>query len=247
MMVRMAQPRWMMLAMGTGIATLVARDAAAQQTAMARDAIAARQLDKPYTQVEAGLGMLTLPATNVCLTAPNTCTRGDITPQGYAWMLYRTGGTYAVGAGVGYAPATRTDTPQRTYANLDRSHKRDYLTIDMVGRYYALRSSWLEGWLGMTVGGVVVYDRFETKTESPSAPILGPSGVVLRTEGVSMGIAGGLGWTFAPNWSVEAAVRSAWWFLPGTRQCAPTGDCATLANDVAMFNLGIGVGYRIAL
>lgn len=235
--------------MGAAVAGVVctAGGVNAQQTSMARDAVAARELQKPYTQVEGGLGMLTLPATDVCLTAPNTCTRGDVTPQGYVWMLYRAEGFYAIGAGAGYAPSTRTDTPQRTYANLDRSHKRDYLTIDMVGRYYALRSQWLEGWVGVTFGGVVVYDHYNTKTEDPSAPILGPSGVVVRTEGLSTGIAAGLGWTFAANWSVETALRSAWWFLPSTRACAPTGDCATLGNDVAMFTLGIGVAYRIAL
>lgn len=247
-MMRGMQTRaWATMGSVVGCALALAGDARGQQTAMSRDAAAARELQKPYTQAEAGVGILTLPTTDVCLTAPNTCTRGDITPEAYVWMLYRAAGLYAIGAGAAYALSMKSDTPQRTYANLDRSHKRDYLMIDVTGRYYALHLAWLEGWLGMTVGGVVVYDRYTTKMENPSAPILGPSGVLARTEGLSMGLGAGLGWTFAANWSLETALRSAWWFLPSTRACAPTGDCATLAKDVAVFTLGIGVAYRIAL
>ena len=214
---------------------------------MSRNSTVARQLDKPYTQGEAGIGMLTLPATKVCLTAPNTCTRGDASAEGYVWMLHRASRRFAIGAGATYAPATSTDTPQKTYSNLSRSHEREYVMADIMGRYYALRSDWLEGWLGMTLGAVVVNDRYTTKTENPSAPIIGPSGVMMRSEGLSMGIAAGLGWTFTTNWSLEASLRSAWWFLPDTRACAPTGDCATLSGNVAVFTLGAGVAYRIAL
>ncbi len=246
MMGRMHERAWAIIG-SIGCVLALASEAHGQQTALTRDAAAARELQKPYTQAEAGVSILTLPTTKVCLTEPGTCTRGDITPQGYVWMLYRAGAQYAIGAGASYAPSIKTDTPQPIYPGLDRTHKRDYLMIDMTGRYYAVHSSWLEGWVGATVGGVVVYDHYDTKMANPSAPILGPSGVLASTEGLSMGIAAGLGWTFAANWSVEAGLRSAWWYLPSTRACAPTGDCATLVGNVAVFTLGIGVAYRIAL
>lgn len=221
----------------------------AQESSRTRDAAAAREHSRPHTQAEAGLGILTLPAKDICLTAPQTCTDGDIKPQAHVWMLYRPNRHWAVGAGVTYAPSASSDTPQRTPANLDREHKREYFMGDVTGRYYALSLNWLEGWVGVTAGAVVITDRYQTDYpyEDESAPILGPDGIYLRTEGLSAGFTAGLGWAFAVNWSAGASFRSAWWFLPGEQSCAPTGDCATLSGHVAMFTIGASVAYRISL
>lgn len=201
---------------------------------------------RPYTVAEAGVGVLTLPTTDICLTSPDTCTTGDTSAIGYAWMLYRINESFALGAGVAYAPPVGSDTPQRS-PGMTREHKRQYLTIDLVGRYYLVRYAELEGWLGATVGGVAISDRYKTEAENPSAPIIGMTGASVRTEGLSAGFAAGLSWSFTENWSVEGSLRSAWWLLPSRKECASTGDCATLASDVAMFNASLGVGYRMTL
>lgn len=225
------------------------RSAVAQvrEASLARAAVAAPSLDNPYTLAEVGLGVLTLPTTDICLTDPSSCTKGDTSPFGYVWMLYRPNSTYAIGAGASYLPPVGSDTPQRGFSELDRTHTRQYLLIDVIGRYYALHLDTVDGWLGMTAGGVVVSDRYKTNAENPSAPILGPTGIAIRTEGLTAGLAAGVGWNFALNWTVESSFRTAWWFLPSEKACAATGDCATLSDDVAMFTLSIGVGYRIAL
>ncbi|MFW5739875.1 MAG: hypothetical protein ACOC1F_05875 [Myxococcota bacterium] len=217
-----------------------------RETARARAAASAPRLQNPYTVAEVGLGILTLPTTDVCLTQPGTCTKGDTNPYGWIWMLYRASEQFAIGAGTSYARSLSSDTTLMT-DNVERSHTRNYMLIDVTGRYYGLRFPHLEGWLGMTVGGAVISDQYKTETESSDAVILGPGGVVVRTEGLSAGLSAGVGWTFMRNWSLETSFRTAWWFLPEDKACGPTGDCATLADDVPMFSLGIGVGYRISL
>lgn len=229
------------------IVTFVSSLAFAQETAKNRAVAFAHELDRPYTMAEFGVGMLTLPTTDICLANPQTCTKGDISLDGFAWMLYRPNAHWAVGAGVTYAMPSNSGTPQQTEANLNRTHSRRYLLADVTARYYALHLDWLEGWFGATAGAVVVSDTYKSNIENPSAPILGVNGISVRTEGVSGGLAAGIGWSFAPNWSIEGQLRSAWWVLPSTRACAPTGDCATLANSVAMFSLGLAIGYRISL
>ena len=219
---------------------------AQKEAARTRDAAAAPSLDNPYTFAEFGVGVLTLPTTDICLTAPNTCTKGDTNPYAWVWMLYRINHDFAIGAGTSYARGFSSDTTLET-ESVERSHRRSYMLIDVTGRYYGLRLPNIEGWLGMTVGGAVISDSYTTETESSDAVILGPSGVVVRTEGLSAGLGAGIGWSFARNWSVETSFRSAWWFLPSERECGPTGDCATLSEDVPMFSLGVGVGYRISL
>ncbi len=208
-----------------------------------------RQLYKPHTQAEFGIGMLTLPTTDICLTAPDTCTKGDTSPDAYVWTLYRANEKFAIGAGVNLALPSGEDAPQQSAAGINRTHTRRYLLIDAVARYYALHLDWLEGWVGVTGGGVVINDQYQNKTAAnPSAPpLLGPTGIAVGTEGLSAGLAAGMGWAFAMNWSLEGSIRSAWWVLPSHKACAPTGDCATLSGAVAMFSLGIGIAYRISL
>lgn len=236
-----------LVCLALAMSSLVSVQAHAQKEAAgARDAAAAPQLDNPYTVAEVGLGILTLPTTDICLTQPGTCTKGDTNPYAWIWMLYRATNDFAVGAGTSLARPFSAESTQRT-EEIERTHLREYMLIDITGRYYGLQLPNVEGWLGMTVGGAVISDQYKTNAETSDAVILGPSGVVVRTEGVTAGIGAGVGWNFARNWTVEGSFRSAWWFLPSDRACGTTGDCATLSQDVAMFSLGVGVGYRISL
>lgn len=190
--------------------------------------------------------MVTLPTTEFCLSAPGTCTHGDANLLGYLSYLYRPDANWAIGAGASLGMQSGSDSIDSP-GNLERSHHRNYLMLDAIGRYYALRLGWLEGWVGATAGMVVVNDTYTNDHADPSAPILGPQGVILRTEGITTGIAFGLGWTFAQNWSAEGMLRSAWWLLPSEPKTAPTGDAATLKGQVAMFSLGIAIAYRMDL
>lgn len=214
---------------------------------MSRSAAVARLADRPYTQAELGLGMLTLPGAKFCLSNPGSCTRGDTSPEGFLVMLYRPNRLWGFGAGATVGLPSGSDTPQAPYGNLDRSHTRSYLMFDAMARYYGLQLPWIEGWLGGTLGGVVISDQYTNNAENPSAPILGPKGVNVRTEGMSAGIEAGIAWSFANNWSITGMLRSAWWFLPSKKECAPTGDCATLGGETAMFSLGGSIAYRIGL
>lgn len=149
-----------------------------EKSVQARNAAAARLFDRPYTQAELGLGMVTLPTTEFCLSAPGTCTRGDANLLGYLSYLYRPNATWAVGAGASLGLQLGSDSIQSP-GNIERSHHRNYLMLDALGRYYALRLGWLEGWVGATAGMVVINDTYTNDHANPSAPILGPQGVIL--------------------------------------------------------------------
>jgi hypothetical protein len=234
------------LPMAAGSLVLFWASVSMGQPSGARAAASAPQLENPYTVAEFGVGILALPTTDICLAQPGTCTKGDVTPYAWIWMLYRATNEFAIGAGTSLARPFSGETTAQT-SEIERTHIRQYMLIDVTGRYYGLKLPNVEGWLGMTLGGAVISDQYKTEGETSDAVILGPAGVVVRTEGVSAGIAAGLGWNFAPNWTLESSFRSAWWFLPSERACGTTGDCATLSEDVAMFSLGVGVGYRISL
>jgi hypothetical protein len=230
------------VAAGVLLATISAR---AQEFAQSRSAAVSHHADRPYTQAELGVGMLTLPGARFCLSNPGNCTRGDISPEVYLVMLYRLNRSWAFGAGATVALPSGSD--KAPPASLDRSHTRSYLMVDTALRYYGLQLDWMEGWVGGTLGAVIIKDLYKNNAENPSAPILGPQGVSVRTEGLSAGIEAGVAWSFANNWSLAGVLRSAWWFLPATKACAPTGDCATLGGETTMFFLGGAVAYRIGL
>jgi hypothetical protein len=234
------------LAMGACV-SLVGLRAQAQDTPQSRYAAVAPRADRPYTQAEFGVGMLTLPASKFCLSAPSSCTRGDISPEAYVLMLFRPNRSFGIGAGVALGLPSGSEQSQSPYNDVDRSHSRSYLMIDVVGRYYALQLPTLDGWVGGPFGGVVISDQYTNNADNPSAPILGPKGVIIRTEGVSLGLEAGFAWSFARNWSIGGVLRSARWVLPSTQECAPTGDCATLSGSNSMFSLVGTISYRIGL
>jgi len=207
---------------------------------------ASTQPQSRYTVAEFGPGVLALPTSHFLPTQSDIRTKGEVVPYAWIWMLYRVTEDFAVGAGASLGIPFSTDITQRTQ-EIVRAHKRQYLLIDMIGRFYGLRLPGFDGWLGTTVGGAVISDQFKTESHTTEAVILGPAGVVVRTEGLSAGIAAGFGWSVSHNWTLEASVRSSWWFLPQERACGTTGECATLASSAAMFSLGIGLGYRVSL
>ena len=241
-------------ACGAVAVVLLSTSAAAQEKTLttaeerAADAASRRSDDeeRPHTETTGGVGMLTLPSRKVCIGRSNNCSRGHTYPSVRVWMLYRFAPELAVGAGAGFAHPLSAQVYEET-EDYERQHTRNYVWLEGMGRYYGLRLSSLQGWFGITTGVVIVSDVYEARLKDQETAILGRSGVVLRTEGLSFGMAWGLDWNFVGNWLLQGTLQSSMWLLPKAPACGPTKECATLSGDMTAFTAGIHVGYKIAL
>jgi hypothetical protein len=205
-----------------------------------------RGVDRPHTLAQLGVGFLTLPGADVCLKG-QPCTKGDSSIELDFWQLYRADRHFAIGAGASVAIKPTTDNPQ-TEAGIDRSHTRSYFLVEGVGRYYALHFDTFEAWVGATVGGVIVSDRYAIEGgEVPTAAIIGPRSSTLRTEGGTIGALLGAQWSFAPNWALGLNARYMRWFLPSEPATTVFLDRATLTSQQSVLAVGISCSYRIAL
>jgi hypothetical protein len=234
---------------GACAALALAPDARADDdSSAARRAIAAREMDRPYTLAEVEVGVLALPAADVCIRSTTDCEQGEGSLAVGIRNLYRFG-SFAIGAGIDWATTLRGDSA-RGAPSLVREHSRSYFLFEGQFRYYALRSENWEGWGGITFGGVVVNDTWSVLADrNPYADtdFVGPRGSSLGTEGLAAGISAGAEWTFAPSWSVGATLRYANWFFPQDPKPLPLGDPASLSGRVDVIALSIALAYRIAL
>src|SRR5262249_10456068 len=113
---------------------------------------------------------------------------------------------------------------------------------------YGVHRDWIEAWLGVTAGGVIVSDRYTIVGGNTSgAAIIGPSASTVRTEGGTIGALIGGQWSFSPNWAVGASLRYMRWFLPSVPATTVFGDPATLTGRQNVLNGGVLASYRIAL
>jgi hypothetical protein len=223
-----------------------ARASRADGTPATQSALLAPVLDQPYTMAQLGVGLLSLPAASVCLTT-SPCTRGDTSIELDFWQMYRANRLFAVGAGASVALKPTTDSPSSTGGN--RSHTRSYFLVEAQSRYYAIHSIPFEAWVGATVGGVVLSDRYSIEAGGTplTIAIIGPRASTLRTEGLSLGGIVGAHWTVAPNWTVGLSVRYLRWFLPHNPATTVFLDRATLTDQQSAINFGLSCAYRIAL
>jgi hypothetical protein len=213
-------------------------------------------LSRPHTVALLELGMIALP------TAPispahrggdlpfgpwSKFGKGDATIQTGIHVVFRATPDFAFGAGVLFGPSPTQDDEYGGLSGLSRSHSRNYFTIGGDARYYPLRSRWVEGWLGLSAGGVVIADRFDTNAGEDVPKILGYKEVTVSTEGLSVGVQLGADWMFADRWVAGLTVRTDRWILPNSPACSVIGDCATLQGIVEVFQLGLTIGYRIPL
>src|SRR4051794_23244867 len=136
-----------------------ARSAMADETASTRNAEATRTLDRPFTVAQIGIGLLTLPAADVCLHN-RPCTKGDTSIEADMWQFYRASRNFSIGAGATVAIAPTVDNPP-TVAGIERTHTRSYFLVEAQGRYYPIHQPWIEAWVGVTAGGVIVSDRYK--------------------------------------------------------------------------------------
>ncbi len=211
-------------------------------------------IDRPHTIAELELGFIALPTAPISNNQKGgkvpflgTVSKGDATLQTGIHLLYRGHRDWALGAGALFAPSPTSDSNAGGLGPLPRTHSRSYLYLGGEGRYVPLHLKWLEGWVGLTMGGVVIADRFVTDIGDPVPPILGTKQVTVRTEGFALGVQGGISWMFAERWVAGAAFRADRWILPDSPQCTPIGDCATLTGAVEAYEAGLTIGYRIPL
>jgi hypothetical protein len=222
------------------------RDARADETASTRSALAARGVDRPYTLAQLGLGLLTLPAADVCLKS-RPCTKGDASIAIDFWQLYRANRSFAVGAGASVALTPVTDNPP-SEAGIDRSHTRSYFLVEGQGRYYAIATPSFEAWVGATAGIVIVSDRYSiAEPEKRMWAFIGPRSSAVSSEGAAVGGLLGAEWSFAPNWAAGFSARYMRWFLPHVPATTVFLDRATLTDQQSAIHVGFSCSYRIAL
>lgn len=201
-------------------------------------------LNRPTGIAEAGFGWLTLPGADVC--NQGRCKAGDTSFELDAWQLYRQNLRLAFGAGLLLGLIPTTDAPSRDPAGIERNHSRKYLTLEGMLRYYPYVAERTEFWCGLTGGLVVLSDRFQV-VDVYDKPLIGPSGVTIRTEGGTLGIAVGGAYELSQHWSLGGSFRFGNWFLPDTPAQDPLEDEASVTGRNSVFSLGFNVAYRIGL
>ena len=210
-------------------------------------------IDRPHTIAELGVGIIALPNAPISAgqrggaTPFGTIGRGDATLQVGAHVLYRPTRAFAVGADISFAPLPTADTEYGGLKDLPRSHARSYFFIGGEGRYIPIHYKFLEAWVGASVGGVVVADRFTTNAGDDVAPILGSKESTIRTEGFAFGVQLGGTYYLSENWVTGVNFRAFSWVLPETQRCSSIGDCATLSGTVEAIEFGLTIGYRLPL
>jgi hypothetical protein len=194
-------------------------------------------LERPTGIAEAGFGWLTLPGADVCVVE---CSRGDTSFEVDVWQLYRANRRFALGAGIllGLVP---------TNSGADANHSRRYMTVEGTVRYYPYVGESVEWWVGINGGLVVVSDSYEVARRPSDHALLGPTADTIRTEGGSIGIAGGPVLSLAPHWTLGATLRYGHWFLPTRPAEDALGNQASLTGRNMMFTLGVNVAFRMDL
>jgi hypothetical protein len=197
-------------------------------------------------QAEFGTGLLTLPGAEVCVNLKAGCTKGDNSIIVTAWPLFRRG-NIAIGAGVLLGLTSSSDAPRNDPPDIPRSHWRRYYSVEAAARYYVPLTETLDGWVGLTTGLGVVSDTFQAQKGLTDLALVGPRGLVIMTEGGTLGLGIGLQHAFSENWLLGGALRASEWFLPSTPAKDPLGDEASLKGVVTMLDLGITLAYRSRL
>jgi hypothetical protein len=211
-------------------------------------------LNRPAGMAEFGVGWLTLPGAQVCLE-PESCQRGDTTPQVDAWQFFRLNVRFAVGAGITLGLLPTRDSPPVDPPGVERSHQRRYFMFETMGRYYPFVGEHFETWVGVATGLTVVKDTYVTETHQEFATV-GTPGVTVQTEGYTVGIGLGAAYALAPSWSIGTTMRFGSWFLPEEAKRGPFDSedeqaegatRATLTGDNSFVSLGFSIAYRSTL
>jgi hypothetical protein len=206
-------------------------------------------LDRPVGMAEGGVGVLTLPAAEVCVERSTGCNQGDVSFAVEAWQLYRPRLRWAFGAGLllGLIPTANPPRQDQEPPGVERDHTRSYMTVEGMARYYPYVGERIELWVGLAGGLVIVSDRFTVSGDLDERAYAGPRGVTIRTEGGSLGVALGFAYELTRRWSFVGNLRYSEWFLPDRPATDPLGSEASLTGRNAVFSLALGVAYRVDL
>lgn len=208
-----------------------------------------QRLSRPTGIAELGVGWLTLPGASVCAerSTGSGCKKGDTSFEVDAWQLYRANNRFAFGAGFLLGLIPTSDAPRNDPEGVTRSHSRSYLTLEATIRHYPYVGQSVELWWGVAGGLAVVSDKFVVSDKNSDLALVGSRGVTIRSEGASIGLAGGAVFWLADHWSLGSTFRYGNWFLPKTAAKDPLTDEASLTGRNTMFSLGISIAYRIPL
>ena len=225
---------------------------ASEPTTGASDAALARIIDRPHTIAELEAGIIALPSAPISPgqsggNTPFAIGKGDATLQVGLHVLYRFHRSFAVGAGAIFSPFPTSDPEYGGLRQLPRTHSRGYYFFGGEGRWIPIHVKYFEAWLGVSIGGVVIADRFNTDAGDRVAPILGTKEVTVRSEGFAAGLQIGGSYYISENWIAGVNFRGYQWILPDTPQCTSIGDCSTLSGSVTALELGLTIGYRLPL
>ena len=224
----------------------------AKRPTTSADTLLDRIIDRPHTVAELEAGIIALPTAPISAgqrggdTPFGTIGRGDATLQTGIHVLYRFTRELEIGAGALFAPSPTSDKEYGGLRALPRTHSRSYLFLGGEGRYIPLHYKYFEAWVGLSVGGVVIADRFVTEGDSVPT-ILGTREVTIRTEGFALGVQGGASYYLTENWIAGLNLRAYRWVLPEAARCSSIGDCATLSGTVEALEAGLTMGFRLPL
>jgi hypothetical protein len=208
---------------------------------------------RPHTVAEADLGVIALPGAPISASRRGgevpfvTIGRGDATLLVGLKALARVSREFELGAGLRFGPSPTADDEYGGATGLLRTHSRSYMLISSEARYIPVRYGDFEGWMGALVGLTVIADRYTTKNGTSVPTILGERTVTIRSEGLSMGVQGGVLWNLSDHWVTGFVMRASAWMMPRTPRCSPIGDCATLSGPIVAIEGSLTVGYRVPL
>jgi hypothetical protein len=218
------------------------------------DTLAERAVSRPHTTAEVEAGILALPNAPISPVSQGGNTpfgklgKGDATVMVGFHLLFRGGPAWEIGAGALLGPRPTSDSIGSTA--LPRTHSRSYLWVGGEARYIPIHYRWIEAWVGLNAGGILVADRYDNNSGGSTPEFVGPwnvNEVTVRTEGFSVGLQLGVDWMFAEAFVVGLGLRYDRWVLPNQQGCSPLGDCATLTGSVSAFEGGLTFGYRLPL
>jgi hypothetical protein len=248
---RSACGRWLVAAQGFVLTTMGLSEVAqaeAEEAASSRRAEVALDQNYTHTLVSVNLGLLSLPAADVCPRSRTSCEKGETSVSFGVYNQYRFN-RIGLGASVNWAASLVAGAAPGA-PELEREHDRSYFLVEAQARYYGIRAGRWEWWGGVTLGGVIIKDAWSVISDrEPYADtaFVGPRSAMLSTEGLAAGIAVGGEWNVTRNWYVGTTLRYAKWILPTNPRQAPTTDSASLSGNVDVLDFGLLVAYRIAL
>ena len=198
---------------------------------------------RPHALITGGVGMIGLPAAQVCSSPSTPCRPGEASLALSLANVVRWG-RIGIGAGADVAFGLR---PEQGVRAAGRDHVRSYYAFDALFRYYLPLARRVEWWVGGSIGAIVLSDTWSTAADrAPYSDLrnVGPQRLTLRTEGLSVGPSIGGHWRFRDRWVIGSQFRYMNWFLPTGRAKTAFDDSASLAGRIDVFDVGVFLGFR---